>query len=399
MTIFDDLGVPTIINAKGPATRLSGGPMADEVARAMTDAAQVCVQMDELQAKASQVIAAHTGAEAGYVTTGAAAGLLLGTAACVARLDIGKMARLPDTTGVKDEVIMVRSQRNFYDHAVRTVGVRIVEVGLPDRYAGAGVRDAEPWEIDDAISDSTAAICYVAGQAAKPDLSEVVRVAHRRNVPVLVDAAAQLPPAYNLRRYIEFGADLVAFSGGKAIGGPQGSGMLAGRRELIMSAALQNLDMDILWDQWSPPADLIDKTLLKGAPQHGIGRACKVGKETIAGFLKALEMFVSVDPRTRHEQWLERLSRIETRLRDVNTLSLAIKNADDIERVPLLEIALVPGTSLDALDLITRLQNGAPSINLDPSLVDHGAVVVNPICLLEHQVDAVADGIRSLVLA
>ena len=129
MTIFDDLGVPTIINAKGPATRLSGGPMADEVARAMTDAAQVCVQMDELQAKASQVIAAHTGAEAGYVTTGAAAGLLLGTAACVARLDIGKMARLPDTAGMKDQVIMVRSQRNFYDHAVRTVGVRIVEVG------------------------------------------------------------------------------------------------------------------------------------------------------------------------------------------------------------------------------------------------------------------------------
>jgi L-seryl-tRNA(Ser) seleniumtransferase len=355
--------------------------------------------MDELQSKASEVIAAHTGAEAGYVTTGAAAALLLGTAACVARLDIGKMARLPDTRGMKDEVIMVRSQRNFYDHAVRTVGVKIVEVGLPDRYAGAGVRDAEPWEIDDAITDSTAAIYYVSGSAAKPDLSEVVEVAHQKQVPVLVDAAAQLPPVQNLRRYIDAGADLVAFSGGKAIGGPQGSGMLAGRRDLIMSAALQNLDMDILWDQWSPPAGLIDKALLKGVPLHGIGRACKVGKETIAGFLKALDIFVSADPRVRHGQWLDCLKRIEAGLRDVNTLSLAIKNADDVERVPLLEITLVPGTTPGALDLVTRLQNGSPSINVDPGLVDHGAVIVNPICVLDHQVDAVADGIRNLMVS
>jgi L-seryl-tRNA(Ser) seleniumtransferase len=399
MTIFDDLGVRTVINAKGPATRLSGGPMAPEVMGAMAKASQVCVQMDELQSKASEVIAAHTGAEAGYVTTGAAAALLLGTAACVARLDIGKMARLPDTRGMKDEVIMVRSQRNFYDHAVRTVGVKIVEVGLPDRYAGAGVRDAEPWEIDDAITDSTAAIYYVSGSAAKPDLSEVVEVAHQKQVPVLVDAAAQLPPVQNLRRYIDAGADLVAFSGGKAIGGPQGSGMLAGRRDLIMSAALQNLDMDILWDQWSPPAGLIDKTLLKGVPLHGIGRACKVGKETIAGFLKALDIFVSADPRVRHGQWLDCLKRIEAGLRDVNTLSLAIKNADDVERVPLLEITLVPGTTPGALDLVTRLQNGSPSINVDPGLVDHGAVIVNPICVLDHQVDAVADGIRNLMVS
>lgn len=399
MTILDDIGVRTIINAKGPATRLSGGPMSDDVARAMVEASQVCVQIDELQAKASAVVAAHTGAEAGYITTGAAAGLLLGTAACVARLDIGKMARLPDTSGMKSDVIMVRSQRNFYDHAVRAAGVRIVEVGLPDRIAGAGVRDAEPWEIDDAITENTAAVFYVASPTSKPDLEAVVEVAHRRDVPVLVDAAAQLPPAANLKRFIDAGADLVSFSGGKAIGGPQGSGMLAGRRDLIMSVALQNLDMDILWDQWAPPETLIDKSLLKGVPQHGIGRTCKIGKETIAGFIKALDLFAAADPLARHAEWLDHLRRIETRLRDLNQVSISIRNVDTGDHVPLLEITLAHGTSLNALDLITRLQNGTPSINLDPSLIDQGTLIVNPICLQPHQTDAVADGIRNSVSA
>src|SRR5688572_3560803 len=137
MSIYDRLGVRTIINAKGPSTRLSGGFLHPEVSAAMTEAGTYCVDMAELHAGAGKVIAEVTGAEAGIVTSGAAAGLLLGTAACIAGLDSGKMGRLPDTRGMKNEVIMVRSQRNFYDHAVRTAGARIVEVGLPDRYAGA----------------------------------------------------------------------------------------------------------------------------------------------------------------------------------------------------------------------------------------------------------------------
>lgn len=122
MGIYDDLGVRTIINAKGASTRVSGGLLAPEVTAAMAEAATHCVDMADLQAGASKIIAGVTGAEAGIVTSGAAAGLLLGTAACVAGLDPGRMSRLPDTTGMKNEVIMVRSQRNFYDHAVRTAG-------------------------------------------------------------------------------------------------------------------------------------------------------------------------------------------------------------------------------------------------------------------------------------
>ena len=293
MTVYGDLGVRTLINAKGPATRLSGGIMRPEVASAMAEASQTCVDIAELQAAASGIITAATGAEAGYVASGASACLLIGAAACITGLDPGRMARLPDTTGMKDECVMVRSQRNFYDHAIRATGLRIVEVGLPDRYAGAGVRDAEAWEIDDAITERTACVFYVADSQSRPTLPEVTAVAHARGVPVLVDAAAQLPPQDNLRRFIREGADLVAFSGGKALGGPQASGILAGRRDLVMAAALQHLDLDIFWDMWTPPPSLIDKARLKGAPQHGIGRSCKAGKEEIVGLLTALRLFIA----------------------------------------------------------------------------------------------------------
>src|SRR5260221_4361966 len=236
--IYERLGVRTIINGQGPATRLSGGIMPAEVAQTMVEASRHCVDIAELQAAASILIAKAAVAEAGLVTAGAAAGLVLGTAACVTGLDPGKMNRLPDTTGMKNEVIVARSQRNFYDHAVRAAGVRLVEIGIADRFSGAGVRDCEAWEVADAITPQTAAILHVATEWSRPTLPEVVTVAHARGVPVLVDAAAQLPPAGNLRRFIAEGADLVGFSGGKALRGPQASGMLWRRRDPLAAPAL-----------------------------------------------------------------------------------------------------------------------------------------------------------------
>jgi len=188
VSIFEQLGVRTIINAAGPVTRLSGARMDEDVIDAMREASQVCVDIAELQAGAGKLIAEVTGAEAGYVTSGAAAGLVLATAACVTGMDPGKMNRLPDTSGMKNEVIMPRSHRNFYDHAVRSVGVKLIEVGIPDRFSGAGVRDTEAWEIADAMTDQTAAIVYVAQSFAQPPLPQVTAVAHKRGVPVIVDA-------------------------------------------------------------------------------------------------------------------------------------------------------------------------------------------------------------------
>ncbi|MGH6953995.1 MAG: aminotransferase class V-fold PLP-dependent enzyme, partial [Alphaproteobacteria bacterium] len=143
--VYESLGVPVIVNAKGTSTRVSGGIMRPEVADAMREATQHCVDMADLQGRASEIIAGITGAEAGYVTSGAAAALMLGAAASVAGLDPAKMERLPDVRGMKSEVVVPRSHRTSYDHAVRAAGVSLVEVGISDRRAQAGVRDTEPW--------------------------------------------------------------------------------------------------------------------------------------------------------------------------------------------------------------------------------------------------------------
>ena len=399
MNVYEGLGVRPIINAKGPATRLSGGTMSAEVTAAMAQAAQACVDIAELQGRASEIIAEITGAEAGYVTSGAAAGLLLGTAACVAGLDPGRMSRLPDTTGMKNEVVMVRSQRNFYDHAVRAAGAKIVEVGLPDRYAGAGVRDAETWEIADAINDRTAAVFYVADRQARPALWDVVQTAHAAGVPVLVDAAAQLPPARNLRRFIEEGADLVAFSGGKAIGGPQGSGILCGKRDLIMSAALQQLDLDIYWEQWRPPANLIDKARLKGVPQHGIGRSCKVGKETIVGLLTALRIFIAEGDAARHKRWLALMTELAEGLRGLNGVKIELTGAANTEEVPQVLMTLNGAAKISALDLVIRLQSSTPPVHADPTDVDRGVVGFNPISLKVGESVIVARAVAQLLVS
>jgi D-glucosaminate-6-phosphate ammonia-lyase len=396
MTIYETLGVRTIINAKGPATRLSGGIMRPEVAEAMIEASRHCVDMAELQAAGSKIIAEATGAEAGYVASGASACLLLATAACVAGLDPGRMGRLPDTSGMKNEVVMARSQRNFYDHAVRAAGARIVEVGLPDRYAGAGVRDAEAWEIDDAITERTAAVFYVAGAEAQPPLLDVVRAAHGRGVPVIVDAAAQLPPQSNLKRFIAEGADLVAFSGGKALGGPQASGILCGKRDLVMSAALQHLDLDVFQDLWEPPASLIDKSRLKGMPQHGIGRTCKAGKEEIAGVLAALRLFVAEGDAARHARWLAVCEAIAAELRISPGASVAILERGAVGAVPMVEVAIEGGRAR-VFALCFRLQNGDPPIAVDAAQAAEGRILVNPMCLQAGEAATVGRRIAGLM--
>ena len=389
--VYERLGVPTIINAKGTATRVSGAPMPPEIASAMQEATQYCVDMAALQGRASELIAEATGAEAGMVSAGASAGLLLGTAACLAGLDPARMNRLPDTTGMRDEAVVVRSQRNFYDHAVRAAGARLVEVGLPDRFSGAGVRDAETWEIDDAIGERTACVFYVAQPSSRPPLAEVAEVAHAKGVPVLVDAAAQLPPARNLRRFLEEGADLVSFSGGKAILGPQGSGFLCGRRELVASALLQNLDQDLFFEQWRPPPALFAGLNLRGLPQHGIGRSCKVGKEQIVALLTALERFVGEDIDSRHRQCFARLHDIASQLApDIRNGGVRIEeNAEGEEPCLVLQVPSGPGRR-NAFDLVLALQDGSPAVHVDPSRVDEGKVVMRALCLRDGDAPIIA---------
>jgi L-seryl-tRNA(Ser) seleniumtransferase len=386
MSVYAALGITPIINAKGPSTRVSGGLLSPAVSAAMAEAASLCVDMADLQAAASAVIARHTGAEAGIVTSGAAAGLLLGAAACLARLDPARMARLPDTAGMPHEIIVVRSQRNAYDHAVRAAGARLIEVGLPDRYSGAGIRDAELWEIAAAITPATAAILYVLTPRSQPPLAAVVELAHQHGLPVLVDAAAQLPPVANLRALPASGADLIAFSGGKAINGPQGSGILCGRRDLIMSAVLQNLDLDLDWPSWNPPPTLIDKQRLPGLPTHGIGRSAKIGKETIVGLLTALELFAAESDASRaarHQQILDQLRQLAPEL------PFTLRPGP----VPLLLLA-----AANARQALVELQNGHPAIHLDPGALDQGLLRINPTCLRPEDLPLLAARLQAIVI-
>lgn len=308
MSIYDTLGVRTVINVAGPVTRLSGAPLHPEVAAAMAEAAQSCVRVEDLQAAAGRELARATGAQAGYVTAGAASGLALGAAACIAGLDVAAMDRLPETMGLRNEIVIQRPHLTAYTHALRLAGAKLVEVGYLG-FPGQGI--TWPWQIESAITARTAAIAYSFGNApGVAPLADVVAIARRHSLPVIVDAAAALPPAENLRALIAAGADLVAFSGGKAIGGPQASGILVGRADLIESVALQHQDMDVYPETWTWRARYIESGVLPGPPHHGIGRPMKVGKEEIVGLIVALRRFLARDHAAERAAQEERLATI-----------------------------------------------------------------------------------------
>jgi L-seryl-tRNA(Ser) seleniumtransferase len=383
MDILTRLGVVRRINVAGTLTRLGGSLMEPEVLQAMAQAADASVDIAGLQTAASGVIARVTGAQAGIVTSGASAGLTLATAACLARWDVTRMAALPDTRGMPHEVLMARNHRNSYDHAIRLAGARIVDIGHNDRGTSAGIRGLEPWEIEAAITEHTAAMVFVATASTAEELPAVLDVMHARGLPVIVDAAAQLPPRANLQRFIAAGADLVVFSGGKAVGGPQASGILAGRRDLIGSALLQMMDMDVSPQTWSP-ADLIDRAALKGIPHHGIGRGFKVGKEEIAGLVCALERFVARDEAAHARSLGNRLQAIGEALAGVDGLSTRLIAATERAPIPTMELDV----GARALALIGRLQAGDPPVHVGERLAGAGILSINPQTL-RPQDDAV----------
>jgi D-glucosaminate-6-phosphate ammonia-lyase len=382
--LLEKLGIAPVINACGPVTRLGGGPMHPEVAAAMAEASRLCFDMMALQAAACRVIARVTGAASGIVTTGASAGVLLGAAACLAGLDPGRMNRLPEVADGRREFIVVRSQRNMYDRALVVAGARLVEVGIPDRFSGPGVRDAEGWEIEDAIGPATAGIYYLAQAQSLPPLPVVTAIGRRHGIPVLVDAAAQLPPTGNLRAHLEQGADLVAFSGGKAIGGPQASGILCGRPDLVASALMQMLDMDVQFDAWNAPREFAPLAQLRGLPHHGIGRSCKAGKEEIVGLIAALERFVADDPAARHAGWVALLREVIDGVGEPEGMTLTLH--DDAARypVPMLRVALQGGAAA-AEHLARALREGSPSIQCQTGDIANGALLFSPVALAPGQ--------------
>ena len=271
--IYDRLGLRPFINAGGSYTRYGGSLMAPQVMRAMEEASGRYVSIQELQEAAGQQIAAWLGAEAALVTCGCASALTLGTAACVTGCDEEKMSCLPDTGGMKNEVVLQKSHRVEYDHAVRNVGVRLIQVESRQ-------------ELEAAIGSRTAMLFFLnmAQHRGQIQRKEFVEIARTAGVPCLIDAAADIPPAENLRDLNALGFDLAAFSGGKGIRGPQSSGLLLGRKDLIQAAFMNS----------SPNPDRI-------------GRVSKVGKEEIIGLWKALELYLKRDHRADWNRWEQQL--------------------------------------------------------------------------------------------
>jgi D-glucosaminate-6-phosphate ammonia-lyase len=398
MTVYAQFGLEPIINAAGASTRVGGPLMHPAAVAAMADAARACVPLDRLQGAASSVIADLTGAEAGYVTAGAAAGLTLSAAACLAGLDIGIMDRLPDTSGLPNEIIVSREQRNGYDHALRAAGARLLDVGMNERVAGAGVRRTETWEIEAAMSDRTVAVAYFATPDSAPPLEEVAALCRQRGVPLIVDAAGQLPPAANLRRFVAAGADLVTFSGGKGLRGPQSTGILAGRRDLIMSVALQHLDLDEHWSTWSPPENLIDRALLRGFPRHGIGRGFKVAREELVAVLVALRCFVAGDYRADIARFHGYLRTLADGLADTPGLRATLVGGIDEDRFPVLELAIDEArVGVSAFHISHRLKTGTPAVYVNESRLHHGVLVLHPLGLDECLIQALLLRLRAAV--
>ena len=386
--IYEQFGVTPVINAAGTNTRLSGGMMHPEVTAAMAEAATACVDMLQLQAAASRVIVEATGAEAGIVTAGASAALLLGAAACVARLDVTQMNGLPIRID-RDQFIMARSQRNMYDRAVQAAGCWIEEVGIPDRFSGAGVRDAEPEDFAAAVSARSAGVLWVAQPWSEPPLEEVVRVAHEAGLPVMVDAAAQVPPASNLRRFIAQGADLVCFSGGKAIGGPQSSGILAGRRDLVCSALLQMLDLDLPAEQFVLPPEFACEGAPMRLPRHGIGRSSKVGKEEVVGLLVALRRFVAEGDEPRADRLRSRLEAVLAAMGALPGLMPEITSGP----VPMLLLRLADAAAAREAD--ARLRAHRPAVHVSQGRLREGIVQISPLALAERDLSTLGQALRA----
>lgn len=393
-TVYDELGVLTVVNATGTKTRIGGTLIRDEAVEAMGRAAESFVRLSDLQAAASERIAEVTGADAGYVTNGASSALTLAAAACIADDDLGTMMRLPETDGIPDEIVMPRTHRNGYDHALRLAGAAIVDVGANDYHLGSGSENTEPWEIADAIDEETVAVAYMQTPDSRPPLPTVCEIAHEHDVPVIVDAAAELPPTRNLSKFFEQGADLVAFSGGKAIRGPQSSGILAGREHLIRSVARQHLDMHAADPAWEPPERLVDADSMPGVPRQGIGRGMKVGKEEAVGLLAALDAFVEEDDDEVLREWHQRARRIATDLERVDAFEVALANDAKTEAVTTVTVTVDDErATVDATEIVAGLRNETPRVFVGADDLHDSAFSLNPRCLTDDEAEYVVDRI------
>lgn len=332
--VYTRLGLKTIINCRGTWTYLSGSLEFPEVTAAQREASEYFVNMFELQHAASRRLAELTGAEAGMVTSGAAGAMASATAACMAGTDPKNIWQLPDTTGMKNEVIMMGG-RSAFDNAIRLTGAKLILANSPEELASA-------------INEKTAMVYTT-------HLNDVLRAelaaAKKANVPMLLDDAAGIPPVDNIKLYAQMGIDLYTFSGGKGLRGPQCSGLLLGRKDLI-EAAMRNT-----------------------SPWEGaVCRAMKVGKEEVIGLVTAVETWLKADLKELNREWNARVERIEKLVKTVPDVETEISIPTDGNRYPTLHISWDEKKwGYSVKDCVQALRAGDPVIEVagadNPSIV------------------------------
>lgn len=369
-TIYEQLGVRPHINCATTYTRLGGSVMRPHVAQAMANAAGCFVNIFDLHVALGERLATLTNNEAAYVSNGAAAALALATAACMTGDDPALMARLPNqTAGMKNEVVMHRVQRNWYDIAIRQVGAKLIEIGHS--------LETQQWELDDAMNERTAAVFYFAGSHLNRNtlpLPYVVERAHARGVPVIVDAAAQALPVSNLWTFTrDHGADAAIFSGGKGLRGPQNSGLVVGSERIIRAIRLN------------------------GPPHQRIGRSMKTSKEAMIGLLAAVEAYLETDFDAEAlvwsrvvDQWIEAWGAVVPDGIDLTRL----EQNEAGEPIPRVIVRLMPGASMTRDELVAALRDGDPSIEV--VLNDETSVAFSPHLLQDGAAEQVEHRFREL---
>ncbi|HJM53041.1 MAG TPA: aminotransferase class V-fold PLP-dependent enzyme [Dehalococcoidia bacterium] len=367
--IYEEIGVRPMIHAGGTNTDHGGSRMRPEVIEAMAQASQSYVPIAELNSKVGEFIAEITGAEAGMVTAGAGSGIVLSAAACMTGTDKAKILQLPDTRGMKDQIVIAKAHRGGYSHMYTFTGASLVEVG-----------DAQAWttdELDAAINDSTAAIAYLLAPRISrrgPTLEETVEVAHAREIPVIVDAAAMLPPRSNLSRYIADGADLVTYSGGKEIRGPQATGLLVGRK------------------------DLVDAALASHNPNHAIGRPHKVSRESMVGLWMALKLYVEHDEEAEIAGYRVALGPVVEALKGVDGIEVSVRQDDFRFFLPNVVVKLTPEwTGPSGAAIRSAIMEGDPRIGIrfDP---DHNELEINAFNMQSGEPEIVGARLREELL-
>lgn len=362
MDIYDELGVKKLINGWGTVTKVSGSLMDGRVLDAMKEASKHYVLAEELHEKAGNRIAELLGAEAACITAGAAAGIAIAAAAAMTNGNRARALQLPDTTGMADEALVLKCHRTLYDQALPMTGIKVKEVGT------TSFADIE--QIQQAISDKTAMFFFAAEAEAmrgSVDIKKIIGLLQRYKLPVVVDAAAELPPLDNIKKYLELGADMVIFSGGKEIRGPQASGLILGRKKWI-AACNANC-----------------------CPQYSIGRPMKIDKETMVGLVKAIELFVSKDYDRQLHTWEDMAVRIAVLLENegIAEIRTGYPAEPGIQPVTILRTYVKPlrKTAEEVFNALIALPTPVyVHLNGDE-------LAINPQCLAEDEIEPMCQSI------